>query len=372
MTLDIAFVTRTLGYGGAERQLSYLAAKLQQRGHRVSLIAFYAEGPMKQRLLDHGVEIIDCRKAGRYDLIGFFWRLYKHLRQRRARIIHSYLPLPNVICAILKPFLPKHKLVFGLRASDMRPQNYRWSERILYKLERYLMPLATLCIANSHRGKAVAIKRGFPETKITVIHNALDGEVFQPRPQYRAEKRATWGFTDEHFIIGHVGRYDPMKGHDTMLRAFALVHAAQPQTRLIFMGGGAEGYKQKMTTLTHSLGIEDGVHFGGKDPELQNVYSGFDLYCLSSRYGEGFPNSLGEAMLTELPCVATDVGDVRHILPEGDGNAIVPVDDHEALAAALLKRLETKKHEQNRKHVLETFPLSALAQRTETTLQSLL
>ena len=60
---------------------------------------------------------------------------------------------------------------------------------------------------------------------------------------------------------------------------------------------------------------------------------GFDLLCLSSRWGEAFPNVVGEAMACGVPCVATDVGDCRHVI--GNTGRIVPASDPVALREAL-------------------------------------
>jgi glycosyltransferase involved in cell wall biosynthesis len=100
-----------------------------------------------------------------------------------------------------------------------------------------------------------------------------------------------------------------------------------------------------------------------------------DVFCLSSGWGEGFPNVLGEAMACGVPCVATDVGDSAHVL--GDTGRVVPPRDPEALAAAWKSLLAIPRGvrqtlgERGRQRVIEHFSLEAVVHQYEELYQGL-
>ena len=102
-SLNIAFLTRGLMRGGAERQLVLLACGLANRGHQVSILVFYGSGygggPFLAELASAGVRVIDLKKSSRWDLFAFGLKLIRNLRAVRPDILHSYIAMPNVIAA---------------------------------------------------------------------------------------------------------------------------------------------------------------------------------------------------------------------------------------------------------------------------------
>jgi len=140
--------------------------------------------------------------------------------------------------------------------------------------------------------------------------------------------------------ISWVGRIDPIKDLETLLRAFALVVAEMPEARLRIFGApprGREAYLERCKTLAGDLGIEASARFEGRIPEIRDAYAAGHIVVLCS-ISEGFPYSLIEAMTCGRPCVASDVGGVSEALTH-DAGIVVPPRDPAALAAACLTLL---------------------------------
>jgi len=134
-------------------------------------------------------------------------------------------------------------------------------------------------------------------------------------------------------VVGTVGGLRPEKDHDTLLRAFARLDG---KVRLCIIGGGA--LAEPLRQLAQQLAVAERVEFVGPVTDTAPWYGRFAVFALSSRT-EQMPIAMLEAMACGLPVVATDVGDVRAILPPEAGPCIVRAGDPPALADALQRVL---------------------------------
>jgi hypothetical protein len=146
-TLRLMLLTRSLGVGGAERQVVTLARGLKRKGHHVSVGVFYRGGAFEQELRAEDVPVHDLHKRGRWDTLPFVAQL--------ARLVHAERPDvvltsngANLVAAALKALFPSMKIVWGLRTliSDLRA--YDWLMRAGPRLETLASPLADAIFAN--------------------------------------------------------------------------------------------------------------------------------------------------------------------------------------------------------------------------------
>lgn len=130
------------------------------------------------------------------------------------------------------------------------------------------------------------------------------------------------------FVVGTVGGLRAEKDQAMLLQAMHRLDAG----RCVIVGGGA--LDAELRALAQSLDLAARVHFAGPVTDTSQSYAAFDVFALSSRT-EQMPMVLLEAMACGLPVVATDVGDVRRILPAEGQPFVVPARDPEAFASAL-------------------------------------
>jgi glycosyltransferase involved in cell wall biosynthesis len=317
----LLFLTRSLNYGGAERQLVELACGLKRAGESVAVATFYGGGSLESSLLGASVPLHVLGKRFRWDLLGFLWRLVSLFRKSQPVILHSYLGTSNILAVATRWICPGMKVVWGVRASNMKLGHYGWLDQFLYWLECRLSTFADLIIVNSNAGLDYATDHGFPATRMVMIHNGIDIQQFCPDPTVRDRLRAEWGIATQECVIGLVGRLDPMKGHKVFLQAAALLKKERSDVRFVCVGDGSSDYRRSLVHLSEQLGLEQRVIWVPGGDDVKAVYNALDILTSASEFGEGFSNVIGEAMACQTPCVVSDVGDAKEIV--GDAGLVV-------------------------------------------------
>jgi glycosyltransferase involved in cell wall biosynthesis len=361
------FLVRALNLGGAQSQMVILARELQQRGHQIHVIAFY-DGVHKQTLLDARVAVHLLNKRGRWDVVGFLWRLITLVRRQAPDILYGYLATCNLLTSLLRLFLPRAKAVWGIRTANLNLAYYDWLARLLGYLEIKLAWLATLLIANSQAGRQFAIQQGIPAHKVIAIPNGIEVERFYPDANARTQMRAAWKVAADELLIGIVGRIDPIKEHQVFLTAAAKLREKYANARFVCVGESAKpDYQQELVALTARLGLQQRVLWAGAHYDMLGVYNALDLLTNSSS-SEGFSNVIGEAMACGVPCVVTDVGDSALLV--GTTGVVVPAPDPSALLAGWLTCLQQRPElsAQTLPRIRQHFSVSALVDRTEAAL----
>ncbi len=155
-------------------------------------------------------------------------------------------------------------------------------------------------------------------------------------------------------VILAMGRLTRQKDFHTLIRSFALLQE-QLSSRLIIVGRGRD--EASLKRLAQDLNVKERISFAGWTSNPYAFMSKASLFVLSSRW-EGSPNVLTEAMALGTPCVATDCPSGPSELLTGDlMRHLVPVEDHEAMAKAMLHTLQTPPNAQRLKEAVRPYEI---------------
>jgi len=252
----------------------------------------------------------------------------------------------------------------------MELTRYDWLARVTFKLGCLLSVAVDRIIVNSQAGMRHHRQCGYPANMMTWIPNGIDTQRFHPDRSAGQSLRAAWNVADDMLLIGIVGRLDPMKDHETFLAAAARLATARDDVTFVCVGDGPAGYRQSLQERGVALGLGERLVWAGASGDMPSVFNALDLVTSSSAFGEGFSNSIGEAMACGVPCVVTDAGDSALIV--GDEGAVVPPADPERMAQAWATALDGRESEATRRlraRIVETFSVKNLVARTEDLLE---
>jgi glycosyltransferase involved in cell wall biosynthesis len=371
--MNILLLIGALDGGGAERQFAQMAHALAGRGHRVTLVTLFPGGQYWNWVRERGtVRLVALyrrrpdqrlRRAAR--ICGAAWPLRILIGTVQPDVVYSGLHGSNLTAWFAVRGMTGVHLIWGIRASRER---LNWKRRLPYALCRLVSSTVPLIIANSQAGLEDYRRLGFRGAAEAVVPNGIDLEQFRPEPTRGAELRREWGVAPGEALIGVVARLAPKKDHATFLAASARVARHHPDVRFVCIGRGTGEQVAALRCLGDDLGLRDRLLWAGPRDDMPAVYSALDLLCLPSNAGEGFPNTVAEAMACGTPCVATDVGDTRRIV--GATGIIVPPGDPEALAAGMRRFLLADPSGRPdgatlRARIVENFSMAALVRDLE-------
>jgi glycosyltransferase involved in cell wall biosynthesis len=346
----------TTGPGGAETVFIDLATRLPADKYR-AVVVIRGKGWVYEELCRRGVAPILLDAKGSFNRT-YLSALCKLIRRERVDLVQSHLLGSNVYCA-MAGLLTRTPVVTTFHGSvDIgERERFKW-------LKFAAINAGARCVVAVSEDLKDDILQRTPlrPGKLCVIYNGIDTSVFL-RP--RSERlRQQFGWAEEEIIIGSLGNIRPAKGYDFLLRAAALLQESPHRYRFVIAGQGKGGLYDGLLQLRKELGLEDRVLFLGFIDDAAEFLSNLDLF-LSTSISEGLPLSAIQAMVAGLPLVATRCGGYEELVADRENGVLVDVGDPRAIADALELLvndvgLQDKLAQQARKHVIETFDLSAM------------
>jgi glycosyltransferase involved in cell wall biosynthesis len=310
--MKILYCIPTLGNGGAERQLSYLAVELKRNGHEVH-IASSRGGPNLERLTSIGVQWHRVGGVDNRDPI-IFLRLIRLMRKLRPDVVQTILTPMDIMggaaaLVTCTPWILKESSSAPLYADG-------WRDKLRLALARHAKGI----VSNSAGGDAYwqSVRGANP---LVVIHNSIPFDEIDraSSAQKRDDRREK--------VILFAGRLDAGKNVGNLIVALAQIAPEVPFVALI-CGDGPR--RQRLERQARELGIAHRVVFTGYVSNLWTLMKGADAFASLSRF-EGCPNAVMEAMACGCSLVVSDIPAHREIL---DSDAALFVDPENPAAAA--------------------------------------
>jgi glycosyltransferase involved in cell wall biosynthesis len=336
MSLPLVHVITTLERAGAEMLLLRLLQQLDPERFPSQVVCLGPPGAVSAALRDAGVKVRHLDGARPVDAPRVVAQLRRRIRDVRPAIVHTWMIHANLLGGLAARLAGARGLVWSVHHSDLpddvTPAGTRAAERLNVRLSRRL-PEAVVCTSSSTRD--LRIRDGYPADKLVVIRNGVPAVQWTADDRRRA--RAALGVAKDDLLIGRVARLDPQKDYRTLLRAAAIVCAAEPRARLVLAGRDVDPANSELAGCLAAAGVSDRALLLGDLPTPNEVHGAVDVEVSSSAYGETAPLVVSEALACGTPVVGTDVGDTAALV--GPGGRVVPPRDPEALAAAILSLL---------------------------------
>lgn len=338
--------------GGGERYLADLSNSLAQDGHDI-FVAAAPNAPLKNELPeipDDNILMVRMRHA--LD-VSSARRLASFAQEKDIEIIHAHLARDYPLAALASklsgvPFVLTRHVLFTLNP--------------LHKLA--LRHVGGVIAPSEAIADALLAQKIFPSAKITRINYGIDIEHFSSRENRRNEAA--------RLTVGTIGHLAPIKGHDVFIRAAEIVLRKYPQTQFIIVGEdkSASGKnRREIEELILRLDLKEKIRLTGWTDDVRPFLQQFDVFVSAAR-AEAFGLVMPEAMIYEIPVIATRSEGAVQIIENEVSGILIPQEDAATMAQEIIKLLNSPERRAEigtagRRRVEENFSLGRMVSQTE-------
>lgn len=252
----------------------------------------------------------------------FFRKLYNNLEKINPDLVMSY-NWGATDSIWLSRILRINRIIHsehGFNIDEYRKKNLK---RHIIRFLLYRM--SKIIIVPSYRLKKYMLNEyNLKNDKIMFIPNGVDTEIYIPNDSDRKIKRKALGLTDKDFVIGFVGRLDPIKNFDLLLDIFSYCYNEDRNFKLLIVGDGQE--KSYIENNCSRKNLSNNVIMVGEKNNVISYLRAFDVLLMTS-YSEQMPMSIIESMSVGVPVVSSDVGEISSIIDHAENGFLFNLHD---------------------------------------------
>ncbi len=367
--LKILFFGTQMAIGGAQKLLLDQARWFRDHGHDVTAVFFYdKQGLQKDWQEGLGFPLLTLTSVSPgsnlierpWAMVAGLWRLWKLLRRCQFDVIESFTYDSNLLsmplawlAGVPARIATHHGVIEGFP---------HWIERLHAMIIN--AGIASILVSVSGKTLEQAVNAGTRPERNSVIQNGIAPMVVGPADQPEVREQMGTGDGSGQLLLS-VGRLVYQKGHEYLIHAMPKVLEKYPDTKTVILGEGS--LRPLLEKQIREMGLDGTVKLLGNRTDVARFLASADVFVLPSRW-EGLPVALLEAMGAGLAVVATRVEGVDEVVEDNSQGLLVPPEDSQALAAALLEligdpHLRKRMGEAARQRIESSYTLDLMCSR---------
>jgi len=358
--ITIAHIFLSLKIGGMEKIGVDLIKNLNSSIYTNHVLCLNELGEFGEELIKDGIPVVAFHKGDGFSL-SLIIKLIRYFKKHNIKIVHTNNPSPH-FWGGLAAWIAGVKI----RIHTKHGRNFITVKRKVI-LNRFSARFSTKIVSVSKDSVKITNEiEGVPLKKIHLIYNGVDTEYFR-KTIIKKSLFKEFGITKDTIVIGSISRFSLDKDYETLIKAFKEVVEVYPETVLLLVGDGET--KKQMVQLAQDLYLQKKIIFSGFRTDILDLLNLMYVFVLST-HTEGISIALLEAMATEKPVIATDVGGNGEIIEHKINGLLVAENDINGLKNAILFLLnnETERNrlsKEARQVVLRKFSLKNTVEQYE-------
>ena len=302
----IMHAVRIMNRGGVETWLMHAMRHLDPRRVRMDfLVHSEAQGEYDDEIRDLGGKVIRCGEP--LWSIAYRHRVALALAQNGPYdVFHSHVHhFSGYLLYLARIAGIPNRIAQSHNDTSLVDRSATWLRRCYLRWASASIQRNATCLAavSKPAGRALFGAKWQSDPRNRIQRCGIDLSPFRSRTD-RVSVREEWRISDDAFVLGHVGRFDPQKNHSFVIQIVAELVRQRPNAMLLLIGDGP--LRPKIEREAREAGIVDHVIFGGVRKDVPRLLQAMDLLVFPSRW-EGLPLTLMEAQAAGVPSVISDV-----------------------------------------------------------------
>lgn len=346
MQIKVLHVITRLILGGAQENTLATVKGLSGKGEDVSLATGPPIGPEgslmgEARKLKAGVILIPEMRREINPILdsASFLRLYFLMLRERFDIVHTHSSKAGILGRLAARLAGVKVIIHTIHGLPFHPYQNKFLNFFYIILERFAGYFTDRIITVCEAMKRGALSAGIAgDGKFITIYSGIDLNSFLHVRGDTLKKKKELGIKGEEKVIGKIGRFFPLKGHEYLIQGAPEVVNVFPNVKFLLVGDGV--LKEKLQLEIKKLGLEDRFIFTGlvDQEDIPLLISVMDILVHTS-LREGLARVLPQAIACGKPVISFDIDGAGEVVVPGETGFIVPARDVSALSKAMIDAL---------------------------------
>jgi len=360
--INIMHLLCSLTRGGMEMGIVGRVNRHNSAIFNLSICSFLPGGPLKE-LIKEGIEVVELKKRAGNDLTLPI-KLMKLFKKKNIHIVYSHnwgTLCEGAIGARLAGIPIVIHQEHGTVINVIKAKKIRfWTQKFIFNFVDQIVTVSETL------RKLMIESLGVDEKKIITILNGVDIDMFKNKIDKNKE-REKFSLTMDVPVIGTIGRLVPVKDYKTLLYSLVEIKRQIQDIKLLLIGNGP--LKNELEELVKKLGLSENVLMLGERSDIPQLLKIMDVFVLPSLF-EAMSRTILEALISEIPVVVTNVGGNSEVITHGSNGLLVPPQNPNELAQAIMSLLKDKNKAKTfaavgRKLVEEKFSIQRMVEDDE-------
>ena len=297
--IKVLQVIGNMNRGGAETFLMNVFRNIDREKFDFYFLCYKADKcDYKDEILELGGKIITIDQPSKRRFVKNIKDIEKVIKENDIDIVHAHTYYNSCYaiyaahkCGVNARIAHSHSTKSEATTNFLKEIYYKISKRIINKY------------ANAKFACGELAGRSIYDSQFEIIENGIDVEYFSYNEQARKEKRKELKISEDSKVIGHVGRFEPVKNQSFLIDIFKEYLKIKPDSVLLLIGEGRlKGDNEKKVK---ELKLEDKIKFLGMRTDMSELYSTMDVFVMPSLF-EGLPVTLVETQTNMLPALVSE------------------------------------------------------------------